>query len=204
MRSLAVTSDAASLARINSKMRTRPQPRQRWRVRLTLLAASCVLCWLRLVRRSLAPVVGLVVPTRWPACAPDGGTPTHAAPLQRRSFDGTRLAIVSTWLPTRCGIATYSAGLRSGLLATGASVDVVAVHLRSTEQHAYGPEARFRDRRVKLEAALRDTAQVVFTIRQDEPSDYVLAAHYLVEQACACFRSACHGAHLTPRTRAAL
>jgi hypothetical protein len=62
---------------------------------------------------------------------------------------GARYAIVSPWRPTRCGIATYSAGLRDGLLQAGAaSVDVIAMHLRSAAADAaYGPEARLWRRR---------------------------------------------------------
>lgn len=111
-------------------------------MRLALLAVACALLWL--YRRSfVAPEAVLKVPARWPACvSDDSGASARATPPRRRGVDGARLALVSTWLPTRCGIATYSAGLRSGLLATGALVDVVALHLRSDEEHAYGPEAR--------------------------------------------------------------
>ena len=110
-------------------------------MRLTLFAAACVVVWLWFYRRVVAEVP-LKIPSRWPACVPENGASYRAAPVQRRAFDGARLVIVSTWLPTRCGIATYSAGLRDGLLAMGASVDVVAVHLCSSAEHAYGPEAR--------------------------------------------------------------
>ena len=109
-------------------------------MRLALLAVAGALLWL--YRRSFVADVGLKVPARWPACVPDSGAASRAPPPRRRGVDGARLVVVSTWLPTRCGIATYSAGLRGGLLATGASVDVVALHLRSDEEHAYGPEAR--------------------------------------------------------------
>jgi len=74
---------------------------------------------------------------------------------------GQRFAIVSTWPPTKCGIASYSAGLRGGLLASGAAaVDVVAVHLRSARPTQYGEE-------------------VVFKIFQDVASDYREAAALL-------------------------
>ena len=47
-----------------------------------------------------------------------------ATPQERetRSF-----GILSTFPPTSCGIATFSAALAAGLIATGASVDVVRV-----------------------------------------------------------------------------
>jgi hypothetical protein len=122
----------------------------RWR-RVWQFAAAAALCFTRhglRMHRSLevAPTVTpLVLPTRWPACSPDGAggrrgdAPRHALV----GADGRRYAIVSTWLPTRCGIATFSAGLRGGLLAGGAlAVDVLAVHLRSNGPPSYGPEVR--------------------------------------------------------------
>ena len=54
-----------------------------------------------------------------------------------------RFLLVSTWPPTKCGIASYSSGLRQGLLQGGAAaVDVVAVHLRSARPTQYGAEVR--------------------------------------------------------------
>ena len=46
--------------------------------------------------------------------------PTTAGPSPVRS-----IGIVSTFPPTSCGIATFSAALAAGLIASGASVDVV-------------------------------------------------------------------------------
>jgi hypothetical protein len=94
----------------------------------------------------------LALPARWPACAHErAGAPPleERAALQpepaARGAAGVRYAILSTWLPTRRGIATFSAGLRAGLLASGAAdVDVLAVHLRSNGALSYGPEARAR------------------------------------------------------------
>lgn len=84
-----------------------------------------------------------------------------ARPALPSAAAGQRFAIVSTWPPTKCGIASYSAGLRGGLLAAGASsVDVVAVHLRSARPTQYGEE-------------------VVFKIFQDVASDYREAAALL-------------------------
>jgi hypothetical protein len=80
------------------------------------------------------------------------------------SARGKRYAIISTWPPTKCGLATFSAGLRGGLLALGAKgVDVLAVHLRTGRSTAYGPE-------------------VVMRIYQDVPEDYALAARYILQQ----------------------
>ena len=126
-------------------MRQRPRLRRsRWRLRLTLVfVAACALLWLRFYRRVVTADAFLAIPARWPACRPDGGSLPSRLEQSQRHLGRSRLVIVSTWLPTRCGIATYSAGLRGGLLATGASVDVVAVHLRGDEERAYyGPEAR--------------------------------------------------------------
>ena len=167
-----------------ASMRRRPRlKRPRWR--LVLLAVACTCVWLRFYRRTVVAEALLDIPIRWPACAPDSAA-HRAAPVKRKALDGARLVIISTWLPTRCGIATYSAGLRDGLLVTGASVDVVAVHLRSSEEHAYGSEARYDDTTAQLLAVLKPPAcsQVVFRIRQEESNDYVLAAHFLVQQVC--------------------
>lgn len=100
---------------------------------------------------------------RLPACA-------RRAPARRPSWSssaaGPRYAIVSTWPPTKCGLATFSAGLRGGLLETGArAVDVVAVHPRGgAREPAYPPE-------------------VVLLIRQDVEGDYDAAGAFLVRQA---------------------
>ncbi|TFH15633.1 MAG: glycosyl transferase family 1, partial [Acidimicrobiales bacterium] len=48
--------------------------------------------------------------------------PTSSDKGEARSF-----GILSTFPPTSCGIATFSAALAAGLIATGASVDVVRV-----------------------------------------------------------------------------
>jgi hypothetical protein len=77
---------------------------------------------------------------------------------------GKRYAIISTWPPTKCGLATFSAGLRGGLLELGAkSVDVIAVHLRTARSTAYGPEVwPFYSSSVLLWAVI---------CRDDRPSD---------------------------------
>ena len=129
-------------------MRHRRRPLQLRRV-LQLAAAVAVVLVLRGVRidRSVGNATGpLSLPARWPSCSPDRAAAAHvtSAPALSATFDGAgaRYAIVSTWAPTRCGIATYSAGLRDGFLANGAAVDVLAMHLRSSGELSYGPEVR--------------------------------------------------------------
>jgi hypothetical protein len=114
----------------------------------------------------------LPLPAAWPTCAaappapplppappaPSGGDGASAA--ADAAFDAwcaaaaplapfpLRLALVSTYTPTHCGLATFSAALRRGILAGGgarvAAVDVVAVHTGApgSATPAYPPEAR--------------------------------------------------------------
>lgn len=68
-----------------------------------------------------------------------------------------RPALVSTYPPRRCGLATFAAHLRGGLLAAGArSVPVVAV--------------------VKEPSVLRQAPEVLYEIRQEHAGDYREAA----------------------------
>jgi hypothetical protein len=117
----------------------------------------------------------LAPPARWPSCraldedaAPSRivDAPSAAAAAATASLLGARFALVSTYAPTHCGLATFSGNLRDGLLLAGATaVDVVAVSVRSSAAGVpYGPE-------------------VVWTIRQDEPRDYMDAAAFLADQA---------------------
>lgn len=70
-----------------------------------------------------------------------------------------RLAVVSTYPPRRCGLASFAFGLRQGLLRAGAErVDVIALERDPL------PERR---------------AEVVFVVRQDAREDYREAARLL-------------------------
>src|SRR5690606_36889596 len=55
----------------------------------------------------------------------------------------TRVAIIGSYVPRRCGIATFGAGLAAAISGTGeAAVDIVAMNDRSDE-YAYPDEVRF-------------------------------------------------------------
>ncbi len=54
-------------------------------------------------------------------------TAVSAPPAPARKRTTRSFGILSTFPPTSCGIATFSAALAAGLIATGASVDVVRV-----------------------------------------------------------------------------
>ncbi len=53
-----------------------------------------------------------------------GSLATSVSPLSRPG-GGRRFGMLSTFPPTECGIATFSAALTAGIIATGATVDVV-------------------------------------------------------------------------------
>ena len=73
---------------------------------------------------------------------------------------GGRLALVSTYPPRRCGLATFAAHLRTGLLAAGAdSVPVVAM--------------------VKDRAGEPQAPEVLLAVRQERAEDYRQAARVL-------------------------
>ena len=71
-----------------------------------------------------------------------------------------RVAILSTYPPRRCGLATFTADLRNALVAADGSTDVVVVAV--------------------LDEAPEDTApEVLLTVRQYERDDYARAAQVL-------------------------
>lgn len=67
-----------------------------------------------------------------------------------------RVGIVSTYLPSRCGLASFAAGLRTGLLAAGAATVEVAAVVREPEP--------------------RPAPEVAIQVRRDRPADYRRAA----------------------------
>ena len=70
-----------------------------------------------------------------------------------------RAVIVSTFLPRRCGLATFTSDLRGALASAGWSVDVCAI---DRDGLSYGPE-------------------VVEIVRHDSPGDYRRAARALAQ-----------------------
>ena len=69
------------------------------------------------------------------------------------------LTIVSTYPPRACGLATFARDLRSGLLAAGATADVVSV--------------------VRTPAGAARRPEVSYEIRQDVRADYAAAAEFI-------------------------
>jgi len=118
------------------------------RSRALLLAALLLLLLALLQLLGGAPLLGgpASAPASAPSCVQDRSTNALLPPTLRAASDaarGAHVAIISTWPPTKCGIATFSAGLREGLLSAGAHrVDVLAMHLRSSPPAQYGPEVR--------------------------------------------------------------
>lgn len=68
-----------------------------------------------------------------------------------------RYLMIGTYLPTRCGIATFSADLRDGLLAQGEKVRIAAV----------------------ADASYLYPSEVVFRLKQDRRSDYAECADWI-------------------------
>jgi len=75
------------------------------------------------------------------SAARDGAAVRRLRPY--REEKSTRVAIVGTYVPRRCGIATFGADLAGAIKATGqAAVDIVALNDRADE-YAYPDEVRF-------------------------------------------------------------
>ena len=84
------------------------------------------------------------------------------SPCQVRSF-----GILSTFPPTSCGIATFSAALSAGLIATGASVDVVRI----------GPSPALEDVLVVASLDGRSSAHRTAAIDALNADDVVIVQH---------------------------
>jgi hypothetical protein len=139
--------------------------KRRRRCAALALALAAALAALAALTRPPPLVPTLQLPSAWPACAAAG---THAPSAASLSSSSTpplsppaataasaaaasararpRYAILSTYPPTKCGLATFAANLRRGLLDSGAAaggVDVIAVHVRPEQRvEDYPPEAR--------------------------------------------------------------
>src|SRR5438309_3364028 len=62
-------------------------------------------------------------------------------------ISSTRIAVVSSHVPRRCGIATFSADLMAAVKAADAGIEVVVAALGEPNvEHNYGPEVRWRIR----------------------------------------------------------
>ena len=136
-----------------------------------------------------------------------------------------RLALLSTYPPTHCGLATFSVALRRGMLSAAAaagtrlSVDVVAVHTgaRGSPRPDYPPEVRGAQQQQQRQraphrvsvACLRHRnithacvphVQVVRVIRKSVAADYADAAAFIDTQARLCTHETYTRAH--PRVAA--
>jgi glycosyltransferase involved in cell wall biosynthesis len=86
-------------------------------------------------------------------------SPLEVHPTGASGAPTPRAVIVSTSLPRRCGLATFTSDLRGALMTAGWAVDVCAI---DRDGLTYGPE-------------------VVTTVRHDEPDDYRRAAGELAK-----------------------
>ena len=188
------------------------------RVLLLLAALACCAAplLLRLAAAAAAPFTRareLRLPRAWPQCAappaeraaapppPADALGAWAAAAAPRARAPLRLALVSTYPPTACGLATFAADLRRGVLDAAAAgarpelagVDVVALHTgpRGSPPPEYPPEARqqrasrtlTRDVRFLLTRRAGCGAQVVRVVRKGVASDYADAAAFIDAQA---------------------
>ncbi|GAA1964948.1 glycosyltransferase [Catenulispora subtropica] len=91
--------------------------------------------------------------------------PAILTPAQTPTRPRRKIAIVSTYPPRACGIATFTADLRHGLSAAAPDLEVVVVAV-DRDRQAYGPE-------------------VHAVIDQDDPEDYPAAARRLAAEGVA-------------------
>ena len=65
-----------------------------------------------------------------------------STPVRRSAPVGRTYSIVSTYPPTPCGVATFSAALRGGLQAGGAAVEIVRLGDDDADPHGTDGGAR--------------------------------------------------------------
>jgi glycosyltransferase involved in cell wall biosynthesis len=87
------------------------------------------------------------------------------SPVEQAEAGARSIGILSTFPPTSCGIATFSAALAAGLIATGASVDVVRC----------GPSPTFEDPLVL--GSLTDSASIEEAVDVLNATDVAIIQH---------------------------
>jgi hypothetical protein len=113
-----------------------------------LAGTALLLCLNSLLRGSVPQPQLFTLPPSLPSCPAD-----EMALLQQPTAGAgrLRLLLLSTYVPTHCGLATFAHTLRRGLLDSGgvAAVDVVAIHTGppGSPPPDYPPEARRAARR---------------------------------------------------------
>ena len=77
------------------------------------------------------------------------------------------VALLGTYRPTQCGIATFTADVESALRSHGATVTILAVRPEQSEQETRS-----------------DDGSPILTIARDDPESYVAAAQQLTSSGC--------------------
>ena len=99
-----------------------------------------------------------------------GASSPATTPSVRYSAGHHRVVVLSTWAPTKCGIATYSKHMRDAIVEqarrTGAQLDVHVIEMLHPEDSNTTRFGGF-------------TSPVVFQIRQDVLADYGRAARFV-------------------------